>query len=64
MYILKYEDAERTKDDPELQKLHKELIHLGLVHFNSGYANVMVGLQWAKEHPEQDSGRDCTISKV
>jgi predicted nucleotidyltransferase len=44
-HILNCDDALRVIKDSSLRNLHAELIHLGLVRFDSGYANMMVGLQ-------------------
>jgi hypothetical protein len=43
--ILSCKEGMRVLEDPSLKKIHGELILLGLVAFDSGYASLMIGLQ-------------------
>jgi hypothetical protein len=47
--VLSNDDALRAIQCPELLPIHNELIKLGLVLFDSGYASVMAGFQLTAE---------------
>ncbi len=45
--VLKNEDALRAIGDEVVRKLHDELLKLGLVQFDSGYASIRQGYDHA-----------------